>query len=69
MVQDRDCVVGAWCMGWLGEHIVRQEARMIMEGLGGRDNEVEFISGALGCGWKCLEAWCCDITPLWYEAS
>lgn len=42
---------------------------MIMEGLGGRDNEVEFISGALGCGWKCLEAWCCDITPLWYEAS
>lgn len=60
MVQDRDCVVGAWCMGWLGEDSKTG---------GQNDNEVEFISGALGCGWKCLEAWSCDVTPLWYEAS
>lgn len=67
VVHDRDCVVGAWCMGWLGEDKVRQEARMIMESLGGHGEEVVFISGALGGGWKWLGAWSSDTTPLWLK--
>ena len=31
MVHDRDCVVEVWCMGWLGEDQVRQEARRTTE--------------------------------------
>ena len=45
MVHDRDCVVEVWCMGWLGEDQVRQEARRNTESLGGHDEEVVFISG------------------------
>jgi hypothetical protein len=57
VVHDRDCVVEVWCMGWLGEDQVRQEARRTTESLGGHDEEVVFISGTLGGGWKWLGAW------------
>lgn len=32
--------------------MMRQEAGMVRESLGGHDEKVEFISGALGGGWK-----------------
>lgn len=35
--EDRGCVVGAWCMGWLGEDKVSDNARIIMKSLGGHD--------------------------------